>query len=81
MTDYKFTIAVAEDNDQTQYYRYSNALDAVNVYNSFKDYGLAKYARTVVLTEPNGQTHMKLLRPSRADLTVIKRESVTITVK
>lgn len=81
MTNYKFSIAVAEDNDQTQYYQYSNAIDAVNVYNSFKDYGLAKYARTVILTEPNGQTHMKLLRPTRADLTVIKRESVTVTVK
>ena len=79
--NYKFTIAVAEDDDNTKYYQYSNAIDAVDTYNSFKDYGLAKYARTVILTEPNGQTHMKLLRPSRADLTVIKRESVTITVK
>jgi len=79
--NYKFSIAVAEDNNQTQYYQYNNALDAVNAYNSFNDYGMAKEVRTIVLREPNGQIHQKMFRPKRALTTIIKRESYSITVK
>ncbi len=81
MTNYKFSIAVAEDNNLTQYYRFNNALDAVNTYNSFVDYGNAKEARTIVLTEPNGQMHQKIFKAKPTRMTVIKRESYLITVK
>ena len=81
MTNYKFSIAVAEDSNTTQYYQYSNAIDAVNAYNSFNDYGTAKEIRTIVLSEPNGQIHQKMFRPPRTLTTVIKRESYSITVK
>ena len=80
MNNYKFSIAVAEDNNPTQYFQFSNALDAINSYNSFNDYGNAKEIRTIVLTEPNGQIHQKMFRPKRALTTVIKRESYSITV-
>jgi hypothetical protein len=81
MNNYKFIIAVVEDNSPTQYFQFSNALDAVNSYNSFNDYGNAKEVRTIVLTEPNGQIHQKMFRAKRTLATVIKRESYLITVK
>jgi hypothetical protein len=81
MNNYKFTIAVAEDNNLTQYYQFNNALDAINTYNTFIDYGNAKEARTIVLTEPNGEIHKKIFRAERKSVTVIKRESYSITVK
>ena len=37
-----------------------NALDAVNVFNSFIDYGDAKEYRTVNLSEPSGKLHTKI---------------------
>lgn len=80
MNNYKFSIAVADDSSQTQYFQFSNAIDAVNSYNSFIDYGNAKEARTVVLTEPNGQMHQKTFRVKPTRMTVIKRESYLITV-
>ena len=39
--------------------RYENALDAVNVFNSFIDYGDAQEYRTVNLSEPSGKMHTK----------------------
>ena len=39
--------------------RYANALDAVNVFNSFIDYGDAQEYRTVNLSEPSGKMHTK----------------------
>jgi hypothetical protein len=39
--------------------RYSNALDAVNVFNSFIDYGDANEYRVVNLSEPSGKLHTK----------------------
>jgi hypothetical protein len=39
--------------------RYGNALDAVNVFNSFIDYGDAQEYRTVNLSEPSGKMHTK----------------------
>jgi hypothetical protein len=39
--------------------RYANALDAVNVFNSFVDYGDAQEYRTVNLSEPSGKMHTK----------------------
>jgi hypothetical protein len=39
--------------------RYTNALDAVNVFNSFIDYGDANEYRTVNLSEPSGKMHTK----------------------
>ena len=39
--------------------RYANALDAVNVFNSFIDYGDANEYRVVNLSEPSGKMHTK----------------------
>ena len=39
--------------------RYANALDAVNVFNSFIDYGDANEYRTINLSEPSGKMHTK----------------------
>lgn len=81
MSDYKFTIAVAEDNDHTQNWQFSNAVDAVNTYNSFIDHGMAKFVRTIVLTEPSGKQHWKILRSPTPNVVRIRREPTILVVK
>lgn len=57
--DYEFMVQAIEDGSVTFSRRYASAIEAVRVYQSFKDFGFAKYELEVVLLEPNGQAHSK----------------------
>jgi hypothetical protein len=59
MEDYTFMVQVIEDGSCTFSRKYGTALDAVNAYNSFKDHGMCRYTREIVLVEPNGEIHAK----------------------
>ena len=60
----EYEYAVTSTYDGKPHYswtgRYDNALEAVNVYNSFIDYGFAHQYRTINLSEPNGKMHTKI---------------------
>lgn len=61
--NYTFRLEVVSDPD-TPYEKklernYTNALEAVNAYNSYVDYGMAAYERFITMIEPNGQVHSK----------------------
>ena len=60
--EYLYSVTSTNDSDMktTWIGRYSNALDAVNVFNSFIDYGDAKDHRTINLSEPSGKMHTKI---------------------
>ena len=62
MNEYLYAVTSTNDSatSPTWVGRYSNALDAVNVFNSFIDYGDAKEYRTVNLSEPSGKLHTKI---------------------
>jgi len=59
MIDYKFVILVTEDENTPLTYEYKNALEAVNAFNMYQDYGSAKKHRSVTLREPDGTMHRK----------------------
>lgn len=61
MNEYLYAITSTNDGGTSPNWvgRYSNALDAVNVFNSFIDYGDAKEYRVVNLSEPSGKMHTK----------------------
>jgi antitoxin component YwqK of YwqJK toxin-antitoxin module len=62
MNEYLYAVTSTNDSATNPNWvgRYANALDAVNVFNSFIDYGDAKEYRTVNLSEPNGKLHTKI---------------------
>jgi hypothetical protein len=59
MEHYIFHVFISEDGAVTYSRQFDNALEAVKLYDSVKDYGFAKYEREVVLLEPNGVSHTK----------------------
>jgi hypothetical protein len=61
--EYLYSVTSTNDSEPQPKWtgRYSNALDAVNVYNSFIDHGFANEYRTVNLAEPSGKLHTKIL--------------------
>lgn len=58
--DYVFMVQVIEDGSCTFSRRYATAVEAVNAYHSFKDHGMCRYQREIVLVEPNGEIHSKV---------------------
>ena len=58
--DYVFMVQVIEDGSCTFSRRYGTAVEAVNAYNSFKDHGMCRYQREIVLIEPSGEIHSKV---------------------
>ncbi len=60
--EYLYSVTCTYDGDRSPYWvgRYDNALDAVNTYNKFVDYGLASEYSTVNLSEPSGKMHTKI---------------------
>lgn len=67
IVDYKFLIQVDQDGALVFSKWYGSAVEAVSAYQSFNDYGTAERERTVVLIEPNGSLHSKVLTaPKRA---------------
>lgn len=63
MNEYLYSVTSNNDSSTSPNWvgRYSNALDAVNVFNSFVDHGDAMEYRTVNLSEPSGKMHTKIL--------------------
>lgn len=61
MNEYLYAVTSTNDSESAPKWvgRYSNALDAVNVFNSFIDYGDANEYRVVNLSEPSGKMHTK----------------------
>ena len=60
--EYIYSVTCTYDGDRSPHWtgRYDNALDAVDTYNKFVDYGLASEYSTVNLSEPNGKMHTKI---------------------
>lgn len=60
--EYEYAVTATNDNDHADSWigRYDNALEAVNIYNSFTDYGFANEYRTINLSEPSGKMHTKI---------------------
>jgi hypothetical protein len=61
--EYLYSITSTNDNDTSPDWvgRYSDAVTAVEIYQMFNDWGIAKKYRTVNLSEPNGKMHTKVL--------------------
>jgi hypothetical protein len=59
--EYNYAVTVAYDGNAPHWTgRYSDALSAVNTFNSFEDWGFADEYATVNLSEPSGKMHTKL---------------------
>ena len=60
--EYLYSVTCTYDGDRSPHWigRYSDALTAVEVYQMFTDWGIAKEYRTVNLSEPNGKMHTKV---------------------
>jgi hypothetical protein len=59
--EYLYAVTVAYDSKPVHWTgRYSDALSAVNTFNSFEDWGFADEYATVNLSEPSGKMHTKL---------------------
>ena len=60
--EYNYAVTVAYDGNAPHWTgRYSDALSAVNTFNSFEDWGFADEYATVNLSEPSGKMHTKVL--------------------
>jgi hypothetical protein len=55
-----YTVVVITDGSKEWANNYDNALDAVNSYNRFVDYGTCVSERVISLVEPNGKFHSKI---------------------
>jgi hypothetical protein len=60
--EYLYAVTCTNDSERTPSWigRYGNALDAVDVYNKFVDFGDAVEYRTINLSEPSGKMHTKI---------------------
>lgn len=58
--NYVFKLQVIEDGVIVYTRIFTNALEAVTMFNTFIDYGTCKYSREVVLLEPSGEMHGKV---------------------
>lgn len=60
--EYLYSVTCTYDNDSAPKWtgRYDNALDAVDTYNKFVDYGFASEHSTINLSEPSGKMHTKI---------------------
>lgn len=58
--DTTYTVVVITDGKKEWADNYDNALDAVNAYNSFIDYGFCVHERVISLVEPSGKFHSKI---------------------
>lgn len=60
--EYEYAVTATNDRDYTNTWsqRFDNALEAVNVFNQFIDFGDAESYRTINLAEPNGKMHTKV---------------------
>jgi hypothetical protein len=61
--EYLYSVTSTNDSDTSPEWvgRYSDALTAVEFYQMFDDWGIAKEYRTINLSEPSGKMHTKVL--------------------
>jgi len=58
--EYLYAVTVSYDSKPAHWTRrYSDALSAVNTFNSFEDWGFADEYATVNLSEPSGKLHTR----------------------
>lgn len=75
--DYLFMLTITRDQtseSKGSVYQYNSAIDAVNGYMEYKDWGQAKDYLTVRLYEPNGEMTEKILSRPPAGENVFIRE-------
>jgi len=72
--EYMLTVSRDGEYPERSVYKYSNALDAVNGYNRYTDWGFARQYLTVSLYEPNGKIHTKILKRPPAGENIFIRE-------
>jgi lipoate synthase len=71
----QYMITIARDNEPVRsVYKFDDALNAVNGYNEYTDWGFAKHFLTVKMYEPNGKIHEKVLKRPPAGECVFVRE-------
>ena len=60
--EYLYSVTSTNDSDTSPEWvgRYSDALSAVEIYQMFNDWGIAKEYRTINLSEPSGKMHTKV---------------------
>jgi hypothetical protein len=60
--EYLYAVTSTNDNSTSPEWvgRFDNALDAVDVFNKFNDFGDASEYRTINLSEPSGKMHTKI---------------------
>jgi len=76
-TDYMLTIARDGEHPDRSIYFFQTALEAVTAYNRYVDWGFAKEFLTVILHEPNGTIHKKVLRrPPAGECSYVKKNYV-----
>jgi hypothetical protein len=76
---YMLTIARDGEMPVRSIIYYDNAIDAVTVYESYKDWGFAKDFLTVCLYEPNGQVHEKVLkRPPGLEASFMRQNYIEV---
>lgn len=78
-THYMLTVARDGEEPVRSIIYYDNAIEAVTVYESYKDWGFAKDFLTVRLYEPNGMIHEKVLkRPSGMESSFMRQNYIEV---
>jgi hypothetical protein len=73
------TISRDGESPERSIYFFNNAIEAVENYNRYQDWGFAKNFLTVTLYEPNGEIESKVLkRPKAGESTFIKDDYIKI---
>lgn len=76
-TSYMLTISRDGEHPVRSIYFYDNAVHAVNGYNRYNDWGFAKDYLTVVLYEPTGRKHEKILeRPKGGECVFVRKDYI-----
>jgi hypothetical protein len=76
---YMITISRDDEYPERSVIFYDNIIDAVNVYNSYIDWGFAKSHLTIRMYEPNGNVHTKIFkRPPGIDSVFMRKEYIEI---
>jgi hypothetical protein len=78
-----FMVGISRDGEtpHRSLYRFSSALDAVNAYNEYQDWGFAKKFLTVTLYMTNGTIEEKVLHAPKAGECVFERHQYYIAAR
>jgi len=81
-TNPTYMITVARDGEEPvrSVIFYDNAIEAVKVFDTYQDWGFANNFLTVVLYEPNGKQHKKVLkRPPGIEASFMRQQYIELT--